>query len=411
MGGARERWRGAVRTVSLQNRVVSLVREAHSGVSSLWESTAYLPPIGDDYEKPLPIISAFYDLEYSGLRFVQRFVPMLTPLALAVHYAVLEEVATPVLALLVWLVSLRAATSVILFVNMSHVLNAVVKWAVQRPRPAWKGYPGGDIINVRGAWEKDLSFPSGHTTFFSGLAVCACLSFGFGHAWLPVALGVGILSGLTRNYLGVHFISDTLVGWGVGATLGWLWAEHDPYSALLQRADPLTSLAVASGTALCCIAALLLVRTLVPGVPDTQVRTWFLNATSTLAPELRAALRAPDVAEPLKSKYSFKPRALEALAPMITVIWTALALTALYPTMLPSAAEEPRGSAGWVPRLVCAAVGLLGLVVWAASMLVLKKKAKVLSGVPLKVLTFLGASGWAFLGAQLASRRLLAAWR
>ena len=75
---------------------------------------------------------------------------------------------------------------------------------------------------------------------------------------------------------------------------------------------------------------------------------------------------------------------------MITAVWTGLALTGLYPHLLPTAAAEPRPGASLGPRLAVTAVGLAGLALWAASMVTLKKQ-RVLAGAPLKGLTFFGA--------------------
>ena len=49
----------------------------------------------------------------------------------------------------------------------------------------------------------DLSFPSAHTQFFSGLAFCAAALHGSG-GWLCAAGLWGALVGLTRNYLAMH---------------------------------------------------------------------------------------------------------------------------------------------------------------------------------------------------------------
>lgn len=300
------RLRRAGQRVVAENRVKRLARALHSEVRVLWEPEHMraAPRVIDGAPAASHGQSALYDAEYAALRVVQKAVPALTPLALAVHYAVKEELVTPLAALAVWLLSLRASCSVIIFACASLLGNAAIKWAVQRPRPAWTGYPGGGVLNVRGAWEKDLSFPSGHTQFFSGLAVCAALSYEqLGAAWLRTAVALGALSGLTRNYLGVHFVSDTLVGWGLGCALAALWVHHDPFGALLRAASLRTSLAVASGATALAVAALLGVRALVSPVPDAAVRDWFLHAAATLPPAVRAAVLSPDAAAELRAKY------------------------------------------------------------------------------------------------------------
>ena len=80
--------------------------------------------------------AALYNTEYRLLRLVQSL-PGLMLVSLAVHYSLMPKVITPLLALLVWLVSLPRGASLITFVCASDLVNTAVKWALQRPRPRW----------------------------------------------------------------------------------------------------------------------------------------------------------------------------------------------------------------------------------------------------------------------------------
>jgi undecaprenyl-diphosphatase len=96
------------------------------------------------------------------------------------------------------------------------VINTAVKRLVGRTRPP-------QLTAVVG--EHGYSFPSGHTT---GTTVVWLLSaWMLGHwvlgrgagrvvAWAG-ALSMVVAVGLTRMYLGVHFLSDVLAGWALGA--------------------------------------------------------------------------------------------------------------------------------------------------------------------------------------------------
>lgn len=95
------------------------------------------------------------------------------------------------------------------------VLHLLLKAAIQRPRPA-------------GAWlaaAHGYSFPSGHTVgavlFYGLLAYLGARMAGRDGTgrYVYMALGVAIVLavGTSRVYLGVHFFSDVLGGWVVGA--------------------------------------------------------------------------------------------------------------------------------------------------------------------------------------------------
>ena len=97
---------------------------------------------------------------------------------------------------------------------VSWATNSLIKAAVDRPRP-----PGAIVEASRS------SFPSGHAAF---AAVTAVLLVGLlvpagrrvGPAFLAAALA--LVMGLSRIYLGVHWLTDVIAGLCVGAGIGLL---------------------------------------------------------------------------------------------------------------------------------------------------------------------------------------------
>ncbi len=90
-----------------------------------------------------------------------------------------------------------------------HELKALV----DRPRPT------GALVDAAGS-----SFPSGHaaySTFYVWLAVTIVMRLrpGMTRGTLVVASGVAVtaLIGISRVYLGVHYLSDVSAGWALGA--------------------------------------------------------------------------------------------------------------------------------------------------------------------------------------------------
>jgi membrane-associated phospholipid phosphatase len=120
------------------------------------------------------------------------------------------------LPVVIWLVLRRAwwtAAWVLTAVVLVGPLTTLLKELVGRVRP--------DFVNG-GARLESLSFPSGHS---SGIATLVTVTLVLvwpllGRAGRRASLAVGValvlLVGLTRMWLGVHFLSDVLGGWAFG---------------------------------------------------------------------------------------------------------------------------------------------------------------------------------------------------
>jgi undecaprenyl-diphosphatase len=90
----------------------------------------------------------------------------------------------------------------------------VIKEIVGRPRPA------GGLVDAPGA-----SYPSGHAThavFYSWLALTIAIrvrpAWHYGSALIAAGIALTVLIGLSRVYLGVHYLSDVSGGWGLGVS-------------------------------------------------------------------------------------------------------------------------------------------------------------------------------------------------
>lgn len=99
----------------------------------------------------------------------------------------------------------------------SGLLNLLLKALFVRPRPTLFT----PLILVSG-----YSFPSGHS--IAGITLYGVVAFFLWqerhYAWAVVAALWGLLVGLSRIYLGVHYPSDVLAAWMAGAL--WIYVTY-----------------------------------------------------------------------------------------------------------------------------------------------------------------------------------------
>ena len=100
----------------------------------------------------------------------------------------------------------------------SAALTVLVKTVVARDRPSWS--------LVLGPPDPGFAFPSGHTlnaTVFFGLVAALVLtrarSLWMGAAVVGSWLVVSVAIGLSRIYLGYHWLTDVLGGWALGSVV------------------------------------------------------------------------------------------------------------------------------------------------------------------------------------------------
>lgn len=139
-------------------------------------------------------------------------------------FAVLGLVVIVVAAFLVLVRQYRAAVFVTLAVISGTILSTVSKIFFDRPRPP------DAVLRVFTS-----SFPSGHATVsaVTYLTLGALLAYlsndrRQGAFCLGVAIIITFIVGLSRIYLGVHYPTDVLAGWSLGAAwalLCWVAAS------------------------------------------------------------------------------------------------------------------------------------------------------------------------------------------
>lgn len=138
-----------------------------------------------------------------------------------------QVVLAVVVVWLLWRRLPRLALFVVITAAGSSVLNGIVKAAVNRLRP--------DLVDPV-AREQGLSFPSGHAqAAIVGYAVLLLVFLPVLHgAWRRAAIAVAVVMvlaiGFSRVALGVHYVSDVVGGFVLGAA--WVAAMAAAFNAM-----------------------------------------------------------------------------------------------------------------------------------------------------------------------------------
>lgn len=116
---------------------------------------------------------------------------------------------------LTWLFSEVEWRERMVFMGVGLVIMAAaviaMKFSIRRPRPEGEW---GQIYRIT----DPHSFPSGHAARSAALAV---MGIAVGPPWFTLALSLWApWVGISRVALGIHYLSDVLVGWLVGAAMG-----------------------------------------------------------------------------------------------------------------------------------------------------------------------------------------------
>jgi undecaprenyl-diphosphatase len=101
--------------------------------------------------------------------------------------------------------------------GITLLVNIPVRALVQRPRP-YAEHEGLDVLVRAG---HHYSFVSDHTAFTAALAVGV---FMVSRGWGTVAILLALAEGFTRVYLGIHYPTDVIGGFALGAATALLLA-------------------------------------------------------------------------------------------------------------------------------------------------------------------------------------------
>jgi membrane-associated phospholipid phosphatase len=280
-----------------------------------------------------------------------------------------------VLPAVYWCIDAALGVRIGFILLLSNAFNESAKLALHEPRPYW-------ISTQIKALTADASFgaPSGHAQIAAG--VWGVLAAGVRRRWAAAAAVILIfLIGLSRIYLGVHFLHDALLGWLLGGITLWIFlAAWEPAARWLSKRTLWQKLAsgfLASALLLIAGGGLVSARR-DHGVPEI----WTANAA-------RAG-------EPLPAPVS--------MSPIVTAAGTLLGFSIGLALLQQRGGFKPAGRA-W-QRLLCFVVGLVGLLAVYLGLKAVFPADDALLGSGLRFLRYALLGLWVSAGAPWAFGRL-----
>ncbi len=126
-----------------------------------------------------------------------------------------------IVPLLYWVVDARTGLRVGVMLVLSNMFNGVFKLLLHQPRPFWVNQEVETL-----AEESSFGMPSGHAQ--NAMAIWGVLASAIRKNWATVLIGLVIfLTGISRLYLGIHFLTDVVFGWLIGALLLLLFLRYE----------------------------------------------------------------------------------------------------------------------------------------------------------------------------------------
>lgn len=129
-----------------------------------------------------------------------------------------EEFFVLLLPIIYWCFDQRVGLRVGMMLLISNTVNTFFKFLFRSPRPYW-------ISDRVSAYSHETSFglPSGHAQIAA--SIWGWLAVEVKKRWFTIVMAILIfLIGVSRLYLGVHFLGDVLLGWLLGGLLVWTFS-------------------------------------------------------------------------------------------------------------------------------------------------------------------------------------------
>jgi membrane-associated phospholipid phosphatase len=176
-----------------------------------------------------------------------------------------------------WCLDTRIGVRLALWLVVSANLNSAFKLLFADPRPYWYS------TQVKAfAAETSFGLPSGHSQ--NSVVIFGGMGWLFNRRWILWAGGIlTVLVGVSRIYLGVHFVSDVLAGWLIGLVLLWALLKFEPNMlAWIRNQNQVTNTIAAFLVSLILIAIVYIPRLF---LSDWTIPQAWLDTIAVTSPE------------------------------------------------------------------------------------------------------------------------------
>lgn len=155
------------------------------------------------------MMESVYEIGLEVIRWLQQNYPSLGAFLNFISEAGRFEFYLGILPIIYWSLDKQLARNLVYLLAFSDAVNSIAKHAGRGPRPYWLD------PTLEFSAEESYGIPSGHAQ--SAFVAYIYLAVWLRRRWVWIAsLLIVFLMGLSRVYLGVHFVHDVLMGYLVG---------------------------------------------------------------------------------------------------------------------------------------------------------------------------------------------------
>ena len=199
-------------------------------------------------------------LELPIILYLQTLGSWVTEIAKAITFLGNEDFYFIIMPALFWCLDFRLGIYVGMMLILSNSMNTILKLAFHSPRPYWIN---PDLtISIT---ETSFGLPSGHAQ--NAASLWGLLTTKLHRKYHLFLLLIIFLIGLSRVILGVHFISDVILGWLVGTLLLMIFIKLE--KSIIDWISGQTAIKLHFLSAL-----ISLILILIPVLIITSLKTW-----------------------------------------------------------------------------------------------------------------------------------------